>query len=112
MGDVLFPEVFRRRLRQASLTVQRRCGLRREHTKIPSPPAFDTAAAISAYPTHIIPPWTIGFDIPRAVVKSVVIGIVGKRCNGEFGYTTKTCDRQFRQWRIKRICNVFALFVL
>src|SRR5579859_552623 len=83
MGDVLFPEVFRRRLRQASLTVQRRCGLRREHTKIPSPPAFDTAAAISAYPTHIIPPCTMGFEIPRAVVKSVVIVIFGSpACKG------------------------------
>jgi hypothetical protein len=45
-------------------------------TRIPSPPALDTAAAISAYPTHIIPPWTIGLEMPSAEVKSVEIGIV------------------------------------
>lgn len=27
---------------------------------IPRPPAFETAEASSAYPTHCIPPWTTG----------------------------------------------------
>lgn len=100
VGNVLFSEVFGRRLRQAGLTVQLAfpcSGCRREDTKIPSPPALDTAAAISAYPTHIIPPCTMGFDIPRAVVKTVVIVIFGSPACRGFGLGTrlKTCDRDY-----------------
>tara|TARA_R110000796_G_scaffold117854_1_gene231110 strand:- start:22679 stop:23056 length:378 start_codon:yes stop_codon:yes gene_type:complete len=37
----------------------------------PSPPAFATGATISAYPTHCMPPWTIGCSMPNSFVKRV-----------------------------------------
>ncbi|KAJ6259128.1 LOW QUALITY PROTEIN: Tankyrase-1 [Drechslerella dactyloides] len=50
-------------------------GMTVEELTIPRPPAFETAEASSAYPTHCIPPWTTGIAIPRAFVSAVWNGI-------------------------------------
>ncbi len=42
-----------------------------ERVMIPSPPASETAAASSARPTHIIPPWTMGCSMPSRSVNRV-----------------------------------------
>ena len=38
---------------------------------MPSPPAFDTAAASSAKPTKCMPPWMIGWRMPNSSVMAV-----------------------------------------
>lgn len=42
----------------------------------PRPPALETAEASSAYPTHCMPPWTMGTLIPSARVSFVLKGIL------------------------------------
>jgi hypothetical protein len=34
---------------------------------VPSPPAFDTAAASSAFAIHVIPPWIMGYSMPSSL---------------------------------------------
>ncbi|MFK4665272.1 hypothetical protein ABIF76_006126 [Bradyrhizobium ottawaense] len=38
---------------------------------MPSPPAFDTAAASSAKPTKCMPPWMMGCSMPNSSVIAV-----------------------------------------
>ena len=43
---------------------------------VPSPPALDTAAARTAYPTWCIPPWMMGCSMPSSSVTRVLSGMV------------------------------------
>ena len=78
-----------------------------KHTMIPRPPAFETAAAISAYPTHIIPPWTMGFDIPSVVVNNVQMGIVAVTCKtaGLIGKEYSGVEEMRKGWTVKMLCE-------
>ena len=39
--------------------------------RIPRPPALETAEAISARPTHCMPPWMMGYCVPSSSVTLV-----------------------------------------
>src|SRR3984885_1142705 len=65
--------------------------------KIPRAPAFDTAAASSARPTHCIPPWTIGCSIPINWVKRVVIVTVKRLDAPTLSFASRTSNGQ--AWR-------------
>ena len=45
--------------------------------RMPRPPALETAAARGERPIHCMPPWMMGTRIWRAVVRRVVMGMVG-----------------------------------
>ena len=60
--------------RQRSISLTNSAGLVWvKPVSMPSPPAFETADAISASPTHCMPPCTIGKSIPKDSVILVLI---------------------------------------
>src|SRR5690625_68265 len=70
--------------RQRAISLRRASGVGWvSAVRMPKPPALDTAEAISARPTHIIPPWMIGYFTPSISVIAVFMYVnllVDDRC--------------------------------
>src|SRR5690606_6897635 len=61
--------------------------------RMPSPPAFETAAASSARPTHCMPPWTMGCSMPSRRVNGVLIAMSERLNDGDVGQAAALAHR-------------------